>query len=114
MSEGTRIITLTDAPPARIRDEEWPVIAFGKWHDGELEFWACKGWMYIRRHVTDGRTIVYGGLDMPWNPELNLRAGELVVAGSDLVDAIARVAIDAGADRDFADRMIAKLPPVEI
>lgn len=114
MSDRKRVITLTNAPPVSIRHEEWPAIVFSKWYPGG----ARKGWMYIRRH-SDGRTLVYAGLDTrldtPHPGERALRAGELVAAGSpDLGDAIARVAAAVGADHEFAQNMIARLPPVEI
>ena len=58
-------ITLTDRPPVKITEADWPVIADGSWKDWDntYEFQANRtwaAWLKVRQHA-DGRTIVYGG-----------------------------------------------------
>lgn len=56
-----RTITLTGAPPIKIDEEAWPVIAEGDDYPGQYDFQAFDlAWVKVRRHE-DGRTIVYGG-----------------------------------------------------
>jgi len=57
-------ITLTDRPPVKITEGDWPTIAEGSWdkHDGKVECQAnrrWKVWLKVRQHA-DGRTIIYG------------------------------------------------------
>lgn len=57
-------ITLTDRPPVKITEADWPIIAEGRWddHDGQIECQANRtwtAWLKVRQH-TDGRTLVYG------------------------------------------------------
>lgn len=57
-------ITLTDRPPVKITEDDWPIVAEAKYshHDGQVECQANRrtlGWLKVRQHA-DGRTIVYG------------------------------------------------------
>lgn len=57
-------ITLTDRPPVKIVEADWPIIAESSWgdHDGQVECQANRkwsAWLKARQH-DDGRTIVYG------------------------------------------------------
>ena len=66
-SPKTLTITLTDRPPVKIIDADWPVIAHGSYdrHDGQVESEANRIWslsIRVRRHA-DGRLIVYGTAD---------------------------------------------------
>jgi hypothetical protein len=129
----TRIITLTDRPPVRIREEDWPVIAEASYHDydGEYEaqsFRHWRSWLIVRRHK-DGRALVYAVCqhETAYRNERGYeqRAGELLPAGhstEDLVAAIKRVhgriniVDDKHRDdwRLLADECIASLPPEEL
>ena len=68
-----RTITLTDARPVRIYEDEWPVIASSSWHSGEHESQANEtATIRVRQHA-DGRVIVYsvhdsgpGGMPIGW------------------------------------------------
>lgn len=95
----TRTITLTDAPPVKIREDEWPVIAHGQYtdHDGEVEYQANRKWradIRVRRHA-DCRMIVYGVYDYDTEFQreraITTRAGELLEPGADPVAAIRAV-----------------------
>lgn len=62
-----RTITLTDRPPVRIREDQWPQIAHGYWadHDGQVYAQANRTYrldIRVRQHA-DGRAIVYGAYD---------------------------------------------------
>ena len=55
-------ITLTDRPPVRIREDQWPLIAEAAYHDydGQYDFQSYdhwRGWIRVRQHA-DGRTLV--------------------------------------------------------
>lgn len=61
----TRTITLTDRPPVKIHEDQWPVIAMGSAYDDDSSQpgnspnreWTRQ--IRVRRHE-DGRVIVYG------------------------------------------------------
>lgn len=125
----TRTITLTSRPPVRIREDEWPIVAY-EWWDNAHRSQANRSveiWLRVRQHA-DGRAIVYGGYDYmtPWQGEeqLRVRVGDLIGPGDDLVRAIQRVGAELadriagkpGAQRlrDVIDACIADLPAEEI
>jgi len=58
-------ITLTDRPPVKINENDWPVRASASWKDWDNTYecqanrtWSA--WIKVRQHI-DGRTLVYGG-----------------------------------------------------
>lgn len=111
-------ITLSDAPPVRVRADEWPIVARADDHDGAVECQANHvWWILVRRHV-DGRTIVYGDLDSgPGGVHAGWRgasAGYLLRDADPeaTIRAIRRVAGVVG--EDLGDRVIADLPPVDL
>lgn len=121
----TRTITLTDRPPVKIREEEWPELAQAagdSYHgldyarrrqasaQGELDEW----WLRVRQHA-DGRAIVYGRYTTGWHPQAeDWAGGELLAAGDDLAAAIRRVG-EAGSVPDQCIReCIASLPAEEL
>lgn len=109
----TRTITLTDRPPVKINEAEWPVIAKGDWHEGRIAAQANRsGWLRVRRHA-DGRAIVYGAYSTQWGGERDRRGGELLDKDADVAAAINRVAESVNAEECAAD-CIADLPPEEI
>lgn len=131
-SPKTRTITLTDRPPVRIKENEWPVLAHGHWsdHDNQYEFQANRKWrvnIRVRQHV-DGRAIVYGTYD--YDTHFHGERGEahkvgaLLDAGADLPASIKVVADQlserVSADdmhshiRDAANEAISELPPEEL
>lgn len=91
----TRTIRLTDRPPVRIVDAEWPLIASGSGYSGEHKCQAnVEAWLRVLRHA-DGRTVVYGyrgaGHGGQWIGYSDWYGGELLAAGAshaDLVRAI--------------------------
>jgi hypothetical protein len=128
-------ITLTNRPPVSIRKADWPVLAQGhdKWYEGEHECQANRSthWHLIVRRHADGRAIVYGIYKhySAWRGEKghDLRAGELLDAGADLIPAIHRMASgmqervehcangeDAAEFLCLADECIADLPATEL
>jgi hypothetical protein len=81
-----RTITLTNRPPVRINDDNWPKIASAKRHfyDGQYEFQSdrhTRYWLTVRQHE-DGRTIIYAVYDhtTAWQSERDqaCRRGELL------------------------------------
>lgn len=109
-----RTITLTDHAPISITEDDWPVIAVARWHDGgQFESQANRtASIRVRQHA-DGRTIVYGGSESAWQDERNLRAGRLLCAGVDPVATIHEIA-EAIGRADLADTVIADLPVVKL
>ena len=96
---AVRTITLTNRPPVRIREDQWPIIARGtySWHDGQCEAQAntrrdCR--IIVLEH-SEGRAIVYGYYDFDScypGASLMVRAGELLGSGEDVASAIRIVA----------------------
>lgn len=124
-----RTITLTNRPPVRIREDEWPVIASAdtEWYGGDYKHQANRTTdvtLRVRRHA-DGRALVYGTYEYAtiWQGERNrsYRAGVLLDPGADLADAIRIVGNTleslADSDRLIADAVrecIADLPAEEL
>lgn len=126
----TRTITLTNQPPVRIREEEWPAIAGGSfnWFDNQYEFQAnrkCDIFVRVRQHA-DGRTLVYAGYDYSsaYQNERNAkyRTGELLASGEAMIPALHRV-MDELAERagerekeirDCLNECIADLPAQDL
>lgn len=123
----TRTITLTDRPPVKICEDEWPIIAVGKDWDNQHESQANRTWQIrVRQNEKDGRTIVYGSYSTQFQGERGAAAGELLTppSGAQIKDddwyvwdeipaAIKRVAANCGCER-VADECIADLPAQEI
>jgi hypothetical protein len=124
----TRIITLSDRPPVRIRDDEWPVIgeAFAdsyKGNDyarhqqaaaqGELDTYTIK----VRQHA-DGRCLVYAVLKgaTAWTGTKPMKAGRLVAqaATQHLADIIREVGSEADIPDDVIQTCIGSLPAEEL
>lgn len=81
-----RTITISDAPPVRIREDLWPVVAHGSydWHDNQFRSQANRTVdinIRVRRHG-DGRAIVYGLYD--YSTAYQGAAGTLAKSGSTL------------------------------
>lgn len=105
----TRTITLTDRPPVRIADADWPRLASASFHDydGEFDFQANRnerGHVVVRQHQ-DGRTLVYAiwTYDTAFQNERDdsRRAGVLLDAtptSAQIVDAIHQVHREIGDD----------------
>lgn len=114
MNPKTRIITLTDRPPIKIVESDWPVIACatddsgGGRAQGEMDAYHLR----VRQHA-DGRTIVYGVLDAAtaWTGTVNRHGGELLAAGDAVADAIRRVGEDCRLPENVIRACIAALPP---
>lgn len=127
-----RTITLTDRPPVRIREDQWPIVAHGNYEDfdNQYKFQANRTTdidIRVRMH-TDGRAIVYGTYDYSTRFQqgrgLVVRSGKLCDPGADLPSAIREVGeqlierlqdrADATNIRDVIAECIAKLPAVEL
>lgn len=107
-----RTITLTDRRPIRIDDDAWPIVAVGKWHEGQHESQANRTAAIRVREHGDGRRIVYGVATSAWQGEGGASAGYLLdaAAGDDAtVRAIHDVAARIG-HPDLAADCIADLP----
>ncbi len=116
--EEMTIITLTDQPPVRIRDEDWPEIARAELapsSSGWEKDATRRGHLRVRRHA-DGRTLVYGWHVTRWQGERDASAGVYLAAGAtgaDLITAIHTVAAGIGWPR-LAQLAIEDLPPVDL
>jgi len=61
MREKMNVIPLTDCPPVRIKEDEWPILAHGDYRNFICnQLWCVH--IYVRQH-NDGRCIVYGTYD---------------------------------------------------
>lgn len=126
MNARTRIITLTDAQPVKILDEQWPTIAqaVGDSYLGSnpmehaeaieksrLDHYSLR----VRQHA-DGRAIVYGVLDAAIQTEHgeDYRGGERIDAGADIPAAVRRVGEYCKLPDWIIRQCIASLPPVEL
>lgn len=125
----TRTITLSNRPPVKIKETEWPVIAEAKGdsfhgdvgryrqalHQGEVDTYSLR----VRQHA-DGRVIVYGVLDAAieaWRAPAggkSKRSGLLLDKDGDIAAAIYEVADDLGLVEELAADCIADLPAEEI
>lgn len=113
MMTKTRTITLTDRAPAKIREDQWPLIASAKRWDNTHESQANRTWSLRVRQHEDGRTLVYAAYDSQYRGEHGKRAGELLDAGADLPASIRRVGENARCE-ECIDDCIADLPAEEI
>lgn len=109
----TRTITLTDRPPVRIIEAEWPTIASATDYEGQHECQADRHWRLTVRQHADGRAIVYGVYATRWQGEHDRHAGELLEAGADIIAAIKRIGEEVGTERSVRE-CIADLPAVEL
>jgi hypothetical protein len=126
-------ITLTNAPPIRIREDEWPVLAEScyQWHDGIAQHATRAVDIDIRiREHADGRLLVYGVYDFDTTRQeekgVVTRAGKFFEAGADQVAAINEVGAileaqvadvrpeDAANVRVAVDCCISNLPMMDV
>jgi hypothetical protein len=110
----TRTITLTGRRPVKIVEDEWPVIAVGKDHGGQIECQADRSWVVRVRQHADGRALIYGVYETRWQGESGSRGGKMLDAGDDIIAGIRSVAESIGASEDVAQECIADLPAEEI
>lgn len=122
-------ITMSDRPPVRIVEEDWPIIAEADDHDGQVRVQANTEWRIRVREHADGRRLVYGsvqagngGKPAGWR---GAAAGYLIDCRSidtdkrldaeseQTVRAIRRVAGVIGR-ADLADECIADLPAEDL
>jgi len=125
----TRTITLTDRPPVRIIEDEWPIIASSAVCEAQSDYGlrqqaighgeGDEHRLTVRQHQ-DGRALVYGVLSaadralgapaggMSW------RGGELLADGDDLAKAIWRVGESGGILDTVIRACIADLPAEEL
>lgn len=102
-------VTLTDREPITIMREEWPVIA--RCERGSVHWARGLARITVRKHA-DGRVIVAGKCDSRFD-HVGLRAGELLVPGADVREAIRKVAsvlYSDGQAAGLAQGCIADLP----
>lgn len=106
-----RTITLTGRPPVTIAEDSWPIIASAgdKEFDNQYEFQAnqiSKWGVFVRQH-DDGRAIVYATYSYTSNWQGSrsyaAKAGVLLDAGSDIVDAIEEVCRDVAGQECHGD-----------
>ncbi len=132
----TRTITLTDRPPVKIREDEWPVIAQGSGkssvcHHTPIPDYQVDDYdLRVRQHA-DGRTIVYGVLNASpaWTGNESRRGGTILtppgdgpltaddgrtVDGMILVSTIRAVGMECGIPASVIRACVADLPADEI
>ncbi len=119
-----RIITLSDVPPVKISNEEWPQIACGDERPGSFvngtpkpNYETDRFTIRVRQHA-DGRTIVYGVVDAAtaWTGTESWHGGVLLPqpTGQEIVLAIRRLRIEGEMPESVERACIADLPPVAI
>lgn len=111
----TRVITLSNRPPVKIKEDEWPVIGKASWSDNpSIPSQANRdASVRVRRHA-DGRVIVYGTYSSQWQGETGLKSGLLLDKGADIAAAIYGVVEDLGVTATMAAECVADLPAEEI
>lgn len=113
MPSKYRTITLTDRPPVRIDEGQWPIVARAKTWDNRHECQANRTWqLYVRQHE-DGRAIVYGVYSSQHEGARDLYAGQLVDAGGD-IPATIRLVAQACDCEGIAQECIADLPAEDL
>lgn len=111
----TRTITLSNRPPVKIKESEWPVIAKASWCDNPaIPVQANRSASVRVRQHADGRAIVYGTYETQWQGESELKSGLLLDAGADVAAAIYEVVDDIGVTATMAAECVADLPAEEI
>ena len=128
-AKKTRTITLTDRRPARIVEEDWPILAKAQddsYHgndycrrqqalaQGELDRYS----LIVREHE-DGRVLVYAVIHgaTAWTGTRDYRGGEMLDDEADVVAAIRRVggtAVGRGMPERLIDECIGDLPAEEV
>ena len=125
-----RTITLTGRPPVRITDSDWPLIAsakgdsyrgndYGRYRQALLQGECDEYALRMRQHA-DGRTLVYGVLDVAiaaWNAPAggnSYRGGQLLHAGADIANAIRRVGDECSMPDAVIRECIADMPAEEL
>jgi len=111
-----RTITLTHRAPVSITDENWPLIAEGRYaRDDMPELEYDTHTVRVRQHA-DGRAIVYAILvgATSWTGTEDARTGELLAPGADIVGCIRRVGSDCDLDERAISACIADLPAEEL
>jgi hypothetical protein len=113
----TRTITLTDRPPVRIVEDEWPVIAQA-YDESRRDQTRRNGELVVRRH-RDGRTLVHGTLDIAsvWTGTESRRDGVLLPAdasAAEIVAAIRKAGSECGLPERVIRECIADLPPEDL
>ena len=118
----TRTITLTDRPPVKIREDEWPIIARGDERPGSVvngtpvpDYETDRYTIRVRQHA-DGRSLIYGVIDAAtvWTGTEDWRGGELLAADADIARAIRRVGESGHIIDSVIRECIADLPAVEL
>lgn len=132
---STRKITLSDRPPVRINEDNWPIIASAtdEEHDGKVEVQAncTHDWSLCVRQHEDGRTIVYAtyryssnwarargyharhGLLLPTRPDADSVCKSIVLVAERMAGA-ENQGEDSQRWEQLADDCIADMPAVEI
>jgi len=111
----TRTITLSNRPPVKIKEAEWPMIAKAEWTDNPAIPVQANRTASVRvRQHADGRAIVYGTYSTQWQGESDLKSGLLLAKGADIAAAIYGVVDDIGVTATMAAECVADLPAEEI
>lgn len=111
----TRTITLSNRPPVKIKESEWPMIAKASWCDNPaIPVQANRSASVRVRQHADGRSIVYGVYESQWQGESTLKSGVLLDKGADIAAAINEVVNEIGVTTTMAAECIADLPAVEL
>ena len=128
-TKKTRTITLTDRPPVKIVEEDWPRIA---WASGDS--WGTSGdygrhqqalgqgeldeYHLVARQHADGRALVYAVLDAAsaWTGSEDCRGGELLetTTSNEIAEAIRRVGECNGIPNGLIRECVADLPAEEL
>lgn len=98
-NNGTRIISMSETPPVKIVEDDWPTLAFD--YDK-----SEKNTIAIRKHKGGKGFLVYGV-----NPELNLRAGYHASSLQEALSLLTLVCEETEIDDRQRTALLVRLPP---
>jgi hypothetical protein len=103
-------VTVSGLPPVRIQTERWPVIAHAQCSNAAFKFQdGHMGHLAVRQH-SDGRTLVYGVLEIRTPEKHERQAGRLLPAGADISQALEEVCHDLEMNSEIVWACLAHVP----
>jgi hypothetical protein len=109
-----RTITLSERPPVRIHENDWPILTSARETENEGEE-IIHWWLTVRRHV-DGRTIVYARMEISNDATKprNVTGGEVLPKGADIAFSLSRIGRECHCPSDMIAHCVADLPAQDL